>query len=545
MASYFKTILKGWVVSQALLVLGSVDAFATCGSRHFRNDRKKPQRLLALERDIGRSYFIMVRKFSKGRLQDITRQVKNMSALGFDSITLTPIAPQTKANEHGYYASRFDQVDPKLGGNRAFRGLLREAAKYDMVVVIDVVTAIAGHAPTFRFRYTRENGEVVDLGEVSTKDPRYFRDKTIFTADDPYHATQRNIYDEMEYRDVLAAQHALADLRFDPNDPDLPVFRHTIRSTDENGIEREVINQPVFELFFNSYRLFIDEGEHHMRMDAAKHLPLLFQVELINALTEYSLRVKKKGLVFIMEYIQNTTHALDTIAAKLKESVHPAAELLFYDFPKANTLRDWVHSFELDANAKMLQLMKEWSYSPFRGIYLPVAENHDFLTRFVRPHDSLLAHLMVAFFSGRSPIVYQGGEKGGGGLGYWKEDRPFIESIDVDGKVGRLLRIVHDEYHRLNIDPSNLSYEFLSDGGNKKWFIAKAHSAGRDFFLVVNGSQEAVGLDFGSSIPNQLRPLIGISADRLISGYDIARWQKQKHLPPETALLYTEGQRDE
>ncbi len=53
----------------------------------------------------------------------------------------------------------------------------------------------------------------------------------------------------MEYRDVLAAQHALADLRFDPNDPDLPVFRHTIRSTDENGIEREVINQPS-SIFF-------------------------------------------------------------------------------------------------------------------------------------------------------------------------------------------------------------------------------------------------------------------------------------------------------
>ncbi len=46
-----------------------------------------------------------------------------------------------------------------------------------------------------------------------------------------------------------------------------------------------------------------------------------------------------------------------------------------------------------------------------------------------------MAHLMVAFFSGRFSIVYQGGEKGGGGLGYWKEDRPFIESIDVDGKL--------------------------------------------------------------------------------------------------------------
>ncbi len=58
------------------------------------------------------------------------------------------------------------------------------------------------------------------------------------------------------------------------------------------------------------------------------------------------------------------------------------------------------------------------------------------------------------------------------------------------------------------------------------------------FFSSCQWKPGALELDFGSSIPDQLRPLIGISADRLISGYDIAGG-KTKSPAARTALLYT------
>ncbi len=69
-------------------------------------------------------------------------------------------------------------------------------------------------------------------------------------------------------------------------------------------------------------------------MDAAKHLPILFQVELINALTEYSLRVKKKGLVFIMEYIQTRPMLLIRLPPGLRNRSIPLPNCCFMIFQK-------------------------------------------------------------------------------------------------------------------------------------------------------------------------------------------------------------------
>ncbi|MEY4078407.1 MAG: hypothetical protein RIS80_176, partial [Actinomycetota bacterium] len=62
--------------------------------------------------------------------------------LGVNLVYLTPMFPGR--SNHRYDASSFDQIDPLLGGNKAFAALVEAAHKRGMRVIGDLTTNHSG-----------------------------------------------------------------------------------------------------------------------------------------------------------------------------------------------------------------------------------------------------------------------------------------------------------------------------------------------------------------------------------------------------------------
>lgn len=94
--------------------------------------------------------------FKGGDLSGIAEHLGYLSDLGITAIYLNPIFQS--ASNHRYHTHDYYQVDPILGGDRAFRKLLREAHRRDIRVVLD---GVFNHASRgfFQFHHIMECGE--------------------------------------------------------------------------------------------------------------------------------------------------------------------------------------------------------------------------------------------------------------------------------------------------------------------------------------------------------------------------------------------------
>ena len=93
--------------------------------------------------------------FKGGDLLGIAEHLGYLSDLGITAIYLNPIFQS--ASNHRYHTHDYYQVDPLLGGNRAFQKLLREAHRRDIKVVLD---GVFNHASRgfFQFNHILECG---------------------------------------------------------------------------------------------------------------------------------------------------------------------------------------------------------------------------------------------------------------------------------------------------------------------------------------------------------------------------------------------------
>jgi cyclomaltodextrinase / maltogenic alpha-amylase / neopullulanase len=94
--------------------------------------------------------------FKGGDLLGIAEHLGYLSDLGITAIYLNPIFQS--ASNHRYHTHDYYQVDPILGGDRAFRKLLREAHRRDIRVILD---GVFNHASRgfFQFHHVVECGE--------------------------------------------------------------------------------------------------------------------------------------------------------------------------------------------------------------------------------------------------------------------------------------------------------------------------------------------------------------------------------------------------
>jgi cyclomaltodextrinase / maltogenic alpha-amylase / neopullulanase len=93
--------------------------------------------------------------YKGGDLWGIIEQLDYLQDLGINTLYFTPIFQST--SNHRYHTHDFYQVDPILGGNRAFAALLAAAHQRDMKVVLD---GVFNHASRgfFFFNDILENG---------------------------------------------------------------------------------------------------------------------------------------------------------------------------------------------------------------------------------------------------------------------------------------------------------------------------------------------------------------------------------------------------
>ena len=82
-----------------------------------------------------------------GDLQGIAQHVDYLDALGVDALWLNPVLlnDQPKASYHGYAVTDHYQVDPRLGGNAAYRDMVAGCHEKDIRVIQDVIFNHWGH----------------------------------------------------------------------------------------------------------------------------------------------------------------------------------------------------------------------------------------------------------------------------------------------------------------------------------------------------------------------------------------------------------------
>ena len=82
-----------------------------------------------------------------GDLQGIAQHVDYLDALGVDAVWLNPVLlnDQPEASYHGYAVTDHYQVDPRLGGNAAYRDMVAACHQQDIRVIQDVIFNHWGH----------------------------------------------------------------------------------------------------------------------------------------------------------------------------------------------------------------------------------------------------------------------------------------------------------------------------------------------------------------------------------------------------------------
>lgn len=93
--------------------------------------------------------------FKGGDLEGVRERLDYIQDLGITALYFTPVF-QSAAN-HRYHTHDYLQIDPLLGGNKAFKSLLRDAHARGIRIVLD---GVFNHASRgfFQFNHTLENG---------------------------------------------------------------------------------------------------------------------------------------------------------------------------------------------------------------------------------------------------------------------------------------------------------------------------------------------------------------------------------------------------
>jgi len=86
--------------------------------------------------------------FCGGTLQGVADKLEYITGLGCNALWLTPIFPSP--THHGYDATDYTRIEPRLGGDAGLRLLVDEAHKRGVRVVLDLVcNHVSNEPPVF------------------------------------------------------------------------------------------------------------------------------------------------------------------------------------------------------------------------------------------------------------------------------------------------------------------------------------------------------------------------------------------------------------
>jgi alpha-glucosidase len=119
------------------------DRFARSGKIEILPDWAHPREWNLLPRGRGK---YTGQELYGGDLYGVSEHLDHITDLGVNGIYFTPLFPAR--SNHRYDASSFDVIDPILGGNKAFKSLIKSAKKSDIRILGDLTSnhCGAGHA---------------------------------------------------------------------------------------------------------------------------------------------------------------------------------------------------------------------------------------------------------------------------------------------------------------------------------------------------------------------------------------------------------------
>ena len=111
-------------------------------------------------------------QFFGGDLWGVIEHLDHLKSLGVNLLYLTPIFPAR--SNHRYDASSFHEVDPLLGGDKAFAALIREAHKLGMKVMGDLTSNHSGVGHEwFKAAHKKPKAPESDFYYFSDKNTKY------------------------------------------------------------------------------------------------------------------------------------------------------------------------------------------------------------------------------------------------------------------------------------------------------------------------------------------------------------------------------------
>ncbi|MEN9730795.1 MAG: hypothetical protein RL488_105 [Actinomycetota bacterium] len=111
-------------------------------------------------------------QFYGGDLWGVIEHLDHLKSIGVNLVYLTPMFPGT--SNHRYDASSFHQIDPLLGGNKAFEELIKQAHKRGMRVIGDLTSNHSGDQHEwFKASFKKPGAPESDFYYFSEKNTKY------------------------------------------------------------------------------------------------------------------------------------------------------------------------------------------------------------------------------------------------------------------------------------------------------------------------------------------------------------------------------------
>jgi len=421
---------------------------------------------------LGKAYFILTRRFGDGTFQAQIDALPKLAAQGIEILWISPVHSQTvqemrgTVNDHGYWPDDPASIDQALGGEGKFDELVARAKEFGIEICLDIVLDHAGYTDQVSMKYQPFGLPAVDE-IIKPGDPRFFRTDFI-----PPHLY--NVLDNAKTpEEVIAVWDEISKYQWDNG---LPVYNHR--------------NEQILDWLYASYRKFIDKGVRVFRIDAAKHLPPEFLIRFMNFMSLYAGAKYGAELTFVIEFLTPRYEVLDAVSDHIrKHMLNQKTKVYFLDFPAAFKFREVI--FNRDRPFTELQGFNEAREHNGHSLefYVPMLEDHDFLTPFTTRFGSVVAHLLGGFFSLHPVAQYHGGEVGGNRT----TNRPQIDAIDADGEVGKAVTAMTGFLEPLRWTPDFAATDFHYVNGDT--ILVSKRINGKALVLYVHRGDNPLNLD--------------------------------------------------
>ncbi|MDT3994912.1 alpha-amylase family protein, partial [Mammaliicoccus fleurettii] len=102
-----------------------------------------------------------------GDFQGIKSKLDYIHDMGFNTVHISPVFSHEQNDFLGYKVNNYDEIDKVLGGEKAFKSLIKEVHKKDMKIIVDMPTT---YTDTFKLSV---NGDLNSVQKSYFKNDKF------------------------------------------------------------------------------------------------------------------------------------------------------------------------------------------------------------------------------------------------------------------------------------------------------------------------------------------------------------------------------------